>query len=322
MEIFYLTLKQMLMMFTMILVGFVLRKKQIVPDNAHITLARLETFAFVPALSLFNQMTQCTPETFKENASLFLYGLGIVLVAVLIAYPLSRLFIPKRLNSPADNYQRNIFKYALTFGNYGFMGNFIILGVFGEAFFFRYSLFTFPLLAVGYSWGMFVLVPKEQNAGLLQSLKKGLLTPPMISLVLGILLGLMNAKQYMPDFLMNAFGNASKCQGPVAMLLAGVVIGGYNFKELIQNKKVYAVTAFRLILIPAVLVLALYALGTSREIIIMALVAFATPLGLNTIVYPAAYGGDTKTGASMAMISHALSVITLPLMYLLLIVGI
>ena len=47
---------------------------------------------------------------------------------------------------------------------------------------------------------------------------------------------------------------------------------------------------------------------------------FVPPLGLNTIVYPAAYGGDTKTGASMTMISHVLSVITIPLMYLVFIV--
>ena len=51
-----------------------------------------------------------------------------------------------------------------------------------------------------------------------------------------------------------------------------------------------------------------------------ALIAFATPLGLNTIIYPAAYGGDTKTGASMAMVSHTLSVITIPFMYFVFIV--
>ena len=46
----------------------------------------------------------------------------------------------------------------------------------------------------------------------------------------------------------------------------------------------------------------------------------ATPMGLNTIVFPAAYGGDTETGASMAMISHTLSVVTIPLMYLVFVV--
>ena len=68
------------------------------------------------------------------------------------------------------------------------------------------------------------------------------------------------------------------------------------------------------------MMLALKLFGTSEEIMTLALVAFATPLGLNTIVFPAAYGGETETGASMVMISHTLSVVTIPLMYLLFIV--
>ena len=60
--------------------------------------------------------------------------------------------------------------------------------------------------------------------------------------------------------------------------------------------------------------------GESKEVMILVLMAFAVPLGLNTIIFPAAYGGDTKPGASMAMISHTLAVITIPIMYLLFIV--
>ena len=104
------------------------------------------------------------------------------------------------------------------------------------------------------------------------------------------------------------------------MILAGFVIGGYNFKGLIFNKKVYIATILRLIILPAIIMLALKGIGANDEMMILALIAFATPLGLNTIVYPAAYGGETETGASMTMISHTLSVITIPLMYLLFIV--
>ena len=104
------------------------------------------------------------------------------------------------------------------------------------------------------------------------------------------------------------------------MVLAGVVIGGYNFKKLVTNTKVYVATLLRLIIIPACIMLVLKAFGTSKEIMTLALVAFAAPLGLNTIVYPAAFGGETQTGASMAMISSTLSVITIPLMYLVFIV--
>ena len=103
--------------------------------------------------------------------------------------------------------------------------------------------------------------------------------------------------------------------GPMAMLLAGVVIGEYNFSELLKNKKIYIVTLLRLIIIPAVFVSVLKLFNVSHEIIVIMLIAYATPMGLNTVVFPAAYGGDTKTGAAMTMISSILSIATIPLMY-------
>lgn len=319
MEIFFLTLQQMLVMLVFILLGFCLRKAKVLPEDSGTAMSRLETYIFVPALSLFNQITKCTVETFTENSVLILYGLIIVLSAIVLAYPLSRLFVSKTPTSELA-YQRNVYKYAMTFGNYGFMGNFIVLGVWGNDFFYKYSLFTFAISIICYSWGLYILIPKDKNAGIWINLKKGLLTPPTIAMAVGMLAGLLDLRRFIPEFLLTVFSNAGDCQGPVAMVLAGFVIGGYNFKELLMNKKVYFATALRLLVIPALMMLALKALGTSDEIMTLVLIAFATPLGLNTIVYPSAYGGDTKTGASMTMISHAFSIITIPLMYLLFIV--
>ena len=317
MEIFYLTLRQMLMMFFLIAVGFVLRKKKLLPETSDKTMAKLETFVFVPALSLFTQMTKCTVQSFKENYVLMFYGLAIVLCAIAVSYPLSRLFFKK---SEAKSYQRNIYKYALTFGNYGFVGNFIILGIWGTDFFYKYSLFVFLIGILCSGWGMYILIPKEKGASLLQNLKKGLIQPPLIALLLGMIIGLLSLRPYIPEFIISGLDNAGKCQGPVAMILAGFVIGGYDLKKLITNTKVYIASLLRLIVIPACIMLVLRLFGTSEEIMTLALVAFAAPLGLNTIVYPAAFGGETETGASMAMISNTFAVITIPLMYLVFIV--
>lgn len=60
----------------------------------------------------------------------------------------------------------------MTFGNYGFMGNFIILGVWGDDFFFKYTLFVFMVGILCNSWGLYILIPKEKNASLLDNLKK------------------------------------------------------------------------------------------------------------------------------------------------------
>lgn len=39
------------------------------------------------------------------------------------------------------------------------------------------------------------------------------------------------------------------------------------------------------------------------------------PLGLNTIVIPSAYGKDTSVAAGMAVISHLLAVVTIPVIF-------
>jgi predicted permease len=113
--------------------------------------------------------------------------------------------------------------------------------------------------------------------------------------------------------------------GPVAMLLAGFTIGSYNVKNMLSNKKVYVATFLRLIVIPSVIIAVLFGLkelvnlafnlNIDNTALFLLFFGIGAPLGLNTVVFPEAYGGDPSTGASMAMISHTLCVITIPLMF-------
>lgn len=319
MDIFLLTLQQLMMMASLMVAGFLLRKKNIVPENTGIAISKLETYIFVPALSIINQLNNCTVETFVNNSRLILYGAVITAVAVPLGVVLSHFFIRNSNKNRELSYTRNVYQYGLTFSNYGFIGNFIILGVWGDLMFYKYTLFTFFLAIASNSWGLYMLIPKGQ-ASLWKNLKKGLTAPPMLALFFGIICGLLNLKPYFPPFVLSALDSASKCMGPAAMLLSGMVMAGYNIRELILNKKVYILTFVRLILIPSAFLIVLKFLGVSEEIMILVLVAFASPLGMNTIVYPAAYGGETKTGASMIMISSTFCIITLPLMYYLFVV--
>ena len=102
---------------------------------------------------------------------------------------------------------------------------------------------------------------------------------------------------------------------PLAMLLTGFVIGGYSLKTFASDKKVYLASVIRLIILPSVFMAVLLLLKTDKDIIRVALCATAMPLGLNTVVFPAAYGGDTTPGAGMALVSHLISVITIPVMF-------
>ncbi len=319
MEVFGLVLNQMLMMFSFIMVGFALRKTKILPSDSDKTFSRLETYVLVPALNFFNQLTNCSVETLSQNIRLTLYGGAVFIVGLILAQPIAKLFVRNVRDDVHRLYERNVYRYAMSFSNYGFIGNFIVLGLWGQEGLFKYVLFCFIISIFCNSWGLFILIPKG-GASMMQSLIKGFTAPPLIALAAGCVGGLLGVKAYIPEFLMKTLNNAGNCMGPIAMILAGFVIGGYQIKGLVTDKKIYLASMLRLVVIPAAMLFVLHLLGTEKEIMAFILVAFASPLGLNTIVYPAAYGGDTKTGAAMALISNTLGVITIPVMYYLFIV--
>ncbi len=91
MQIFNATLSQMLLMFTLMAIGFTLRKTKILPENAGTVLSRLETYAILPALYLHSMLNKCTTENFAQNAGLIAYGAVMIVVAIGMAYWLRRL---------------------------------------------------------------------------------------------------------------------------------------------------------------------------------------------------------------------------------------
>lgn len=305
-ETFMATLSPMLVMFMCMVIGFVAKKTGIVPDNTATVLSKLENYFFVPALIINTFMKYCTVSSIKEQYVLIVYCLVALVLALLIAIPLSKVFAGN------DYYQRNIYKYALSFGNFSFMGNAIVPAILGEAELYHYMLYILPLNIAVYTWGVIILIPRGETK---QSPIKSLLNPIFISILIGAFIGLTGLTEYVPGFISSTIVNCSACMGPLAMILTGFVIGGYDFLKLLKNKRVYIATFLRLILLPSIFILILKLLGADQLTLVLTMFAFATPLGLNTVVFPAAYGGDTSTGASMAMISHTLCVITIPIMY-------
>lgn len=309
-ESFLATLSPMLMLFICLLIGFILNKLKLVPESTATVLSRLEKYVFLPAMGFSAFARYCTVSSMTENIDIIPYSLVALVLAMIIAFPLSKAFERNDLN------KRNIYKYAFAFANHGFMGNAIIpLILGGQEHLYKYLLLTLPLNFMTYIWGIGILTPKEYKTG---SAVKNLINAPMVGMLLGMIMGLTNTQRYIPDFIITTVDSLQSCMGPVAMLLTGFVIGDYSFKALLSDKKVYIATILRLFVLPALILAVLMLCGASDYVLMLALFAYATPLGLNTVVFPAAFGGDTKTGASMAMISHVLCVITIPVMYALL----
>ena len=155
-----------------------------------------------------------------------------------------------------------------------------------------------------------------QRAGIWKKRFKALLNPMLVSMLAGILLGLLQLP--LPDFLTQTLDALAACMSPAAMLLTGLVLAGMPLRELLRKPGIYAVSAVRLLLFPLLAVAFFRLVPLDRSLMICATCSLAMPLGLNTTIIPAAYGQDSRVGAGMTVVSHILAVGTIPLIFWLL----
>ena len=320
MTTFLATLTPMLTLFLCIAVGFTLTKCKILPENSSKIMAKMETWIFCPALSFMTMVRFCTVETIGEHlVNIILACIGVAF-SMAIAIFLARFFIKNK------GIERGVYAYALAFANGGYMGDPVVLALFGDVVLAYYKLFYLPFSLLINSWGISVMTPASEGKN---SFWKRLINAPTIAMLAGVAVGLSGLGNYLPTPVTNALDTLKVCMGPVAMLLAGVTIAKYDLLSMLKKKKVYVASALRLTLLPALTVLFIFGaktlanvvLGTAIDNDILFLIFFATamPIGLNTIIFPEAFGGEPETGASMAMISHTMCVVSIPLMYALMI---
>ena len=308
MTVFTAALNQTAFLLLFITVGYILSRWKFVPQNAQTVLSKLENTFFIPALVLGTFIDNFTTQTITTAWKLLLGSLALAMIAIGLSLLCVR-FCSK------DKYERNIYTYGLCFSNFGFMGNAVVSALFPDIFL-EYLIFTLPLWTLIYLWGVPVLLmggsTEKQTLG---QRAKSFLNPMFAGMLLGVLIGLTNMP--VPQFIHSAVAAAGSCMSPVAMLLTGMTIAQFNLREVLRIKGVYLVSALRLLVFPLLFLGVMLAFPMPETFSVCATCTLAMPLGLNTIIVPSALGKDTKVASGMALVSHVLSCLTIPVIFML-----
>ena len=306
MGFFVATLNQTGSLLLLIAIGFLLVKVKIVSEQAASMLAKLETWVFLPAMIIAAFAEQFTIARLGQAGRYFLAGSVLTVISVPIALVLAR-FLTR------EAYRRRIYTYGLAISNLGFMGNAVVSAVF-PSLLSDYLIFTLPINTLIYAWAVpALLLPKQERSGRWYDGLRSLWNPTMISMVVGILLGLLAVP--LPSFVSGTIASLGSCMSPVAMLLTGMTVAGLSFRHAFRTPSIYVVTGLRLLILPLLSFPVLMLLGLPAGYEICTVCVLAMPLGLNTIVIPNAYGLDTSIGAEMALISHIVGCVTIPLLF-------
>lgn len=304
--VFLSTLSQTAFLFSLIIVGYILAKFKFIPESSAAVISKLENLLFVPALVTGTFITNFTVEKITTAWKIML----ISFIIIFISMPLS--FLAARLLGK-DKYQRNIYTYGLIFSNFGFMGNSVVSALFPEIFL-DYIIFTMPLWFMIYLWGTpTLLIADAEGKQTLAKRLKAFLNPMFIGMIIGMIIGISGIT--LPSWITNVITSAGNCMSPLAMLLIGITVSAIDLKKAFTNVRIYIASVLRLIIYPAIFLVIAHFIPMDQTIYLCAACAMAMPLGLSTVVIPAAYGRDTTDAASMCIISHMLSCITIPIIF-------
>lgn len=287
-------------------IGYYLSKKVIVPDHTERILSKLENAVFIPALVLGTFMDNFTVEKLSTTWQYLLGGVFVVVISIPAA-----IFISRKLVK--DEYIQKIYTYGLAFSNFGFMGNAVVMALFPD-FFMDYLVLTLPFWIMIYLWAVpSLLIPSDGPKKTLKDRLRSFVNPMIIATFIGMIIGLIAPP--LPTFISSSISSLGNCMSPIAMLLTGMTVAKIDLKTILKNTSIYQITAVRLLAFPAVLLLIFLVLPLPYGVAACMLCAVSMPLGLNTIVVPSAYGQDTSVAAGMALISHLLSCLSIPLVF-------
>jgi len=251
---------------------------------------------FLPS-KLFRSLSKNFTVTYlKENYVIVLAGIAFLVLLILLAFPVAR-FLTK------DMYDRKVYRYSVTICNYAYLGYVLVEEAFGLSGLTSMILFCIPFSIYTNSFGYLLLTEKKFTV-------KNFFNTITMSLLFGMAFGLFEIP--IPAFCEKILSNASACAGPLAMLVTGLILSTFSFQDLFRDKMVYVMVFLRLVGIPSVL-FGLCKLFRLDGVILFAVLMSCMPGGLNPIVFPKLVGKNSRVGASLALISHILAMVTVPL---------
>lgn len=151
--------------------------------------------------------------------------------------------------------------------------------------------------------------------------RKIVLNINMISIAIGIILFL--TRIHLPAIINNTLSAVGSMIGPASMIVTGMLFAGMDFKQIFANKRVYFVSFLRLIIVP---IIALFLIKCSQlstfssngnKLMLIVFLAIITPSASTVTQMCQVYGNDSQYASAINVVTTLLAIITMPLMVML-----
>ena len=307
-------------LFLIIIIGYIAAKVKILGPNVKAALSKVIINISMPCTILSSVMNSENLPSRSEIAFILLIAFSTYIVLFLLAKGTSFILRLKGREKGAA-------EFGIMFSNVAFIGFPVTNAVLGSESAFYTSIFNMPFSVLCYSLGIAMLSGysiKEKMKSVSETeestfrffigrIGKLILTPAMIAAILCIIMGVSGFQG--PDFLADTFDILGGITTPGALLVIGAALAEMPFKEMFTNVKAYLFAIIQVIVTPLVMYfLYLPVCGDNAMLLGETVIISAMPVATAGTMLCVEYGGDEKFMAQITFITTLATVITIPLL--------
>ena len=283
--------------FLLILMGYILRKLNIISKDNRKSLTDLVIYVVLPANIIHSFMIEMNSEIIRSGIEILVVSIIIQLICTVLG---------KVLFIKASPRQQSVLRYGTICSNAGFMGSPLIQGLYGMNGLLFASIYLIPQRIVMWSGGVACFTSAKGK----DVIKKVISHPCIIAVILGLLIMISQVK--LPSFLVVSLKSLSSCTMALSMIVIGGILAEIRVQEVISCLNLYY-TFVRLLLIPLLVLGGCMMFNLSPLVIAVATVLAGMPAGSTTAILAEKYDGDANLAVEIVFLSTALSLLTIPL---------
>ncbi len=299
-------LKQMTILFLIMMVGLYAGKTNIITEEASKKLSSLVVNIANPCFVVCSVLGD-THIAGEKLVLMALAAVGVYICLIVLA-----VFVPLLLKVPVN--VRGTYKVMLVFNNIGFMGFPIVSGLYGSEMLLYVAVFMLPYNILIYTYGIYVMRKDGGENGKMNV--SGLLNPGVIAVLAAFVIYIFQL--HIPEVIAESITMISNVTAPLSMMVIGASFAGADFKKMFADGKLLVFSLLKLLVIPAAgyFLVRLWIHDPVMQGII--LVMLGTPVGSMVAMIASEYGGDVELATKGVTLTSLLSVGTLSLLFVVL----
>ncbi len=314
-------LVKMIELFLIIIVGYGAYKGKLIDVNVKTSLTKLILNITMPCTILSSVMTADElPGPAMILKLLIISSLEYVILIILSKITSKVLRLEGKKKAAAE--------FAIIFANVGFVGFPVTYAIFGSQSTFYTMIFNLPFNVLCYSLGVYILqkgsateeqqefvkeLPKQSR---LQKVFKLCLTPAMLASITALVMAFTRYQG--PVIIAETCDIVGKITTPGALIVIGCALAQMPIKDMFSDIKAYIFSFICVIVTPLIVYLCYFKFVTEPLALGEAVIMGGLPVATAGTMLCVEYGGDEKFMAQITFLTTLFSVITIPVIAVLL----